>query len=95
MWVSQPTPIIGRTVDRLAYALVRAAATEIAGHGLVDLPVAGKRVAGEQRSGGHDLTRLAVPALGYFLFDPGTLQGMVTVRRQAFNGGDRFRRRNR
>src|SRR5437879_10197887 len=44
-------------VDRCADALISAAATDIAGHGSVDLGVARLRRAGEQRRRRHDLAR--------------------------------------
>ena len=37
---------------------------------------------------GHDLSRLAVAALRYLMFDPGFLQRVVVIRRQSFDRGD-------
>src|SRR3989441_5976761 len=48
--------------------LVGAAAADVR-HGGVDVGVAGAAVLGEQRRGGHDLTRLAVTALGHVIGD--------------------------
>src|SRR4029453_8898125 len=42
----------------------------------------------EQRARLHDLTRLAVAALGDLDLAPGNLQGMLARRVQPFDGGD-------
>src|SRR5688572_26306774 len=54
-------------------ALVGAAPADVAGHGGVDIRVAGTRLLGQQCAGGHDLAGLAIPALRYVELDPGLL----------------------
>jgi hypothetical protein len=50
------------------YAIVRTAAADI-GHRLIDVGVARFGILFEQRRRGHNLTRLAVSALGHLLGD--------------------------
>src|SRR5205085_3955112 len=58
--ISRPS---GRGLDRRANPLIGAAAADVAGHGLVDLVIGGRRCPGEQAAGLHDLPALAVAAL--------------------------------
>src|SRR6185295_796135 len=73
----------GRLSNRRADARVGAAAAQIAGERLIDLGVARLRLLGEQRRRRHDLPRLAVATLRHRLLDPGALQRVRAVRRQA------------
>src|SRR5205807_8903595 len=50
-------------LDRGANAQIGAAAADVAGHGRVDIGIAGMLIVGQQRGRGHDLSRLAVAAL--------------------------------
>ena len=58
---------------------VGAAAADVARHGLIDLLVGGLGGLGEQRGGLHDLTALAVAALGHVVRPPGLLHRVVPV----------------
>src|SRR5688572_31886054 len=81
---------LGRTMDRLAYARIRSAAAEVAGHRAVDIGVRRLRVLLQQRGGGHDLTGLAVPALGYVHLDPRLLHRVAAIARQPFDSRNGF-----
>ena len=79
---------------------VSAAATDVSGHGLIDLRIGGTGMGGQERDGTHDLSRLTVPALGHVLCDPGLLHGptdaVVALRldsRDPVTGRARQRRR--
>ena len=74
-------------MDGGADAAVGAAATDVAGHGVVDVGVTGRRVARQQRGGGHDLARLAVAALGNRELDPRELERVLTGGVEALDGG--------
>src|SRR5262245_58284745 len=50
-------------LDGFANAQIGSAATDVAGHGVVDVGIGGVLVACEQGCGRHDLARLAVAAL--------------------------------
>src|SRR5712671_3329475 len=64
---------VRRALDSLADAHIRTAATDIPGHGLVDVAVGRVGLRREQRRCGHDLAGLAVAALRYLQVDPGLL----------------------
>jgi hypothetical protein len=76
--------------DRLADAYIGSAATDIAGHGRVNVRVLGLRDRIEQRRRRHDLARLAVSALDDLQLQPSLLQ-LRTIRRRAntLDSGDR------
>src|SRR2546430_12532345 len=65
-------------VDRRPDALIRAAAANV-GHGGIDVGVGGVRLLGEQRRRGHDLTRLAGPALRLVFPQPRTVPPVGSV----------------
>lgn len=71
-----------------ANAGIRAAAANIAAHGLVDLGVAWILVFRKQCSRTHELAALAVPTLGNVMLDPSSLQWVAVVFGQAFDGFD-------
>ena len=75
-------------MNRGADALVRPATADIAGHGLVDIGVGWRGIIRQQGGGGHQLSRLAVTALGYLQFQPGLLHGVITVFGQVFDSGN-------
>src|SRR5580692_3445524 len=86
-WRSDPCR---RAFDRLADAYIGSAATDIAGHGRVNVRVLGLRDGIEQRRRRHDLARLAVSALDDLQFQPGLLQSRTIRRRaDALDGGNR------
>src|SRR5260370_20319244 len=66
-------------VDGLTDSLVRAAAADVAAHGIVDIGVGGVGLFRKQRYRGHDLSRLAVAALRNVFFHPGLLYGMAAI----------------
>ena len=61
---------------------------DIAMHGILNLLLGGMGITFQQRRRRHDLTGLAITALRHVHFVPGELQGMITVFRQPFDGGD-------
>src|ERR1700722_10357585 len=71
-----------------AYPWIRSAAPDVAGHRFVNVLVRGFWIFAQQYSGAHDLPRLAVAALRHFDFDPGFLQRMGCVGRNALDRGD-------
>jgi hypothetical protein len=60
-------------VDGVSNAKVGGTTAEIAGHGFIDIGVAGVRILSEQYGGRHDLSGLAVAALRDLFKDPGLL----------------------
>src|SRR6202011_4403504 len=60
-------------LDRFANADIGPAAADVAGHRVVDIGIRRMRVAGQERRSGHDLARLAVPALNDLPVEPGLL----------------------
>src|SRR5438105_7739867 len=66
---------------------IRAAAADVAGHGLVNVFITGLWLLAQQNRGAHQLARLAVAALRNIFFYPGALQRMAQVSRQSFDGG--------
>ena len=82
-------------MNGLANAFVGAAAADVSGHGRVDVLIAGIGVTVQQSGRRHDLTGLAVAALGNIFFLPGRLNRMVTGCRNPFNGGNRLTDRAR
>ena len=61
------------------------AAADVAVHMLDDLLAGGLGIASEERRRLHDLPGLAIAALRHLLGDPGFLQRMAGVRRQALD----------
>src|SRR5262245_14425654 len=72
-------------VNRAPDALICATATDIAGHCPVDVLVGRRRNSCEEDGGRHDLSGLAISTLRNLLREPGSLQWMVAVLRQALN----------
>ena len=64
-------------MDRGADATVGAATADVAGHGGVDIRIAGFAFPGDQRGRTHDLAGLAVTALRHVQGDPGPLHGLA------------------
>src|SRR5882672_1181740 len=62
-----------RVLDPLAYSHIRTAATDVPGHGVVDIAIGRVGLGGKQRRCGHDLARLAIAALRHLQRDPGLL----------------------
>jgi len=69
-------------------AVIGAAAADVAVHMGDDLCAGWLGILLQQSRCLHDLTRLAIAALGNLLGNPGLLQRVARVRRQAFDGGD-------
>jgi hypothetical protein len=66
--------------------LVSSAATDISSHGLSNLLFTGLGLGIEKGHGGHDLSRLAVAALGNIGFHPGLLDRMRAVFADVLDG---------
>lgn len=73
-------------MDAFADAMVGAAATNVAGHGIVYVLVGGVGVVAQQYGGRHDLAGVAVAALGYVNFLPGLLERVAVIGREPLNG---------
>src|SRR5262249_26570449 len=69
-------------------AVISAAAADVAVHVADDLRAGRFRVGGEQLGRLHDLARLAIAALGHFFGDPGLLQRVRGIGREALDGDD-------
>ncbi len=68
---------------------IGAAATDISGHGGIDVSIVGRRRRSEQRGRRHDLPGLAVAALNDFEIEPGLLHlGADRCGADAFDCGD-------
>jgi hypothetical protein len=77
-------------MNRLAYALVGAAAANVTLHRRIDLSIVRFGDPRQQGFGGHHLARLTVPTLGNINVQPGLLdvgQG-ACLTRKVLNGGD-------
>ena len=74
-------------MDRSADARIGATATQVGGHGRIDVLIRGRGVEIQKRGRLHDLARLAVAALRDLMFDPGFLNGVQTIGlREPLNG---------
>src|SRR5262249_23042091 len=73
-------------------ALIAAASTDVAVHGLVDLLVGRRRRLRQQRGRLHDLAGLAIAALRHAHVAPGDLDGMVALGVEALDGDHRLAR---
>src|SRR5712691_11747564 len=78
---------VRRHVHAGADTLIGAAAADV-GHRRVDVGVGGVRILLEQRTGRHDLPRLAVAALRHVELRPGLLHRVRARARQPFDGDD-------
>ena len=70
---------VGRSVNRRANPLIGSTATEVAVHRFIDLGIGRLRVLREERRGRHDLSALAVAALGNLQLDPRPLNRGAAV----------------
>src|SRR5258706_8626209 len=72
--ISGPFLVVAGTLrgalDSLADSHISAAATDVPGHGGVDIAIGRARLGGEQRRCGHDLAGLAITALRHVQVDP-------------------------
>src|SRR5688500_20172832 len=85
-WLRPPSGA-RRLVNRFADAQIGAAPADIAAHRRIDVGIGRRGVAGEERRGGHQLTRLAVAALRHVELEPGPLQRVRGIGGEAFGGG--------
>lgn len=69
---------------------VGTAAANVTVHSRIDVGIAWIGVAVQQGGSAHDLSGLTVTALRYIVFQPGFLNGMITIFRKTFNGSDRL-----
>src|SRR5260370_24251665 len=76
-----------RALDPGADARIGPAATDVSGHGIVDIAIGRVGLGGEQRRRGHDLAGLAIAALRHLEIDPGLLNLLAGSR--GANGLDR------
>jgi hypothetical protein len=67
----------GGLLDGSTHPWIRAATANIAAHGLIYLPIARGRRRLQQARRRHDLTCLAITALGDVMLDPGLLHGLA------------------
>src|SRR6266478_5305337 len=74
-------------MDCGAYALVGAAAAQIAGHRGVDVGIRRLRGVRQQGRRRHDLAGLTIAALRHVQLDPGLLYRMAAIGRQTLDGG--------
>src|SRR5262249_4983604 len=79
--------VVGRHVHGSSDALIGSASTDV-GHGLVDVLVGGLRGSFEQRRRSHDLSRLAIAALGHVDRRPSLLHGMRAGGGEPLDGDD-------
>src|SRR5207248_10259187 len=82
-------------MDGLANTLVRAAAADVAAHGIVDVSVRRVGFFGKQRGSGHDLPWLAIAALRNIFLHPGFLHGVAPIGGKTFDGGHFLARNTR
>src|SRR5437762_1327695 len=82
-------------MDGLASTLVRAAAADVAAHGIVDVSVRRVGFVGKQRGSGHDLPWLAIAALRNIFLHPGFLHGVAPIGGKTFDGGHFLARNTR
>src|SRR5262249_40673269 len=82
-------------MNRFSNSRIGSAAAQITAHGLIDVRIGGICLAREQRSGRHNLPRLAVAALRHIDFDPSPLHRMTHIRRKAFDRLDVLARNTR
>src|SRR6202051_396431 len=80
--------LLGGALDGAKDARIGAATADIAVHMANDVVTARILVGRKQRRGLHDLAGLAIAALRHLQVEPGLLQRMVAVGRQALDGGD-------
>ena len=79
----------GGLVNASTNAPVAATSTNV-GHGLIDVLIGGLGLALQECSGGQNLSRLAVAALGHIKVFPCHLHGVARIGRESLNGGDVF-----
>src|SRR5215831_13981286 len=79
--------VVGRHVHGSSDALIGSAPTDV-GHGLVDVLVGGLRGPFEQCRRSHDLSRLAIAALGHVNRRPSFLHGMRAGGGEPLDGDD-------
>jgi hypothetical protein len=77
-------------VDGAADARVSAASANVSAHGFVNVVVGGLGIFLQEHSGAHDLTGLAIAALGNVDFNPRALKRMGKIRGKTFDGRNLF-----
>src|ERR1700722_1437407 len=87
--------LLGGALDGAEDARIGAATADIAIHVANDVVTARILVRRKQRRGLHDLPGLAIAALRHLQIEPGLLQRMVAIGRQALDGGDVLARHHR
>src|SRR5207302_4143209 len=79
-WLWPSCCLLCGLLNSTANSLVSPAAADIAGHRLVNFVMRWVGILGQESDGLHDLSRLAVSALGNLLRDPGFLHRMAAIR---------------
>ena len=79
--------LASRGSHRREYALVGAAAADIAGHTVDDLLIGGIGICRQQRRRLHDLSGLTVAALRHVVSTPGALHRVITFGIKPLDGG--------
>jgi|SRR6516225_7852874 hypothetical protein len=69
-------------------AVIGSAAANVSREGVINVSVAWIMIPSEQDARSHDLAGLTIPALGHLLGDPGLLNWMTAIRREALNRRD-------
>src|SRR3984893_11933807 len=88
-WSASLSARLRGLLDRFANADIGPTAADVAGHRIVDIGIRWMWVARKQRRRGHDLARLAVPALNDLPVEPGLLDlGAHRCRADCLDRGD-------
>src|SRR5256885_13155612 len=87
--IARTSRLLRSGLDSSTDPLIRAASADVAGHRVVDVPIARLRRLREQARGLHDLAALAVPALRDIQTLPGRLHPPAErCAADGFDGGD-------
>ncbi len=74
-------------VNRTADPLISSTTTDVTRHCGIDIRVRRLRIPGKQRRRRHDLSRLAIAALGHLFGNPCSLQRVIRCGRKPLDGG--------
>src|SRR6266568_1664770 len=77
-------------MNRFTDTRVGSAATDVAGHRVIDILIGWLRLLAQQDGCTHELSGLAIAALRDVLFNPRLLQRMREIRRETFDGRHLF-----
>src|SRR5215469_4751820 len=71
--------LLNGSMDGMPDALIGSTTTKVPGERSINVRVGGRRVLRQEGGSRHQLSRLAIAALGHFFGDPRTLQGVAAV----------------